>query len=287
MLLLNTVGAAWTGLRRRPQLWLGVGIIGVVVLLCLVVPFVSPYSTSAFVAQPFLPPSLVHPFGTDDFGRDVLTRAFAGGRIDLAVATFSVVVSCLAGTITGVLSGATKLRWLDSLLMGFVDAVVAFPFIVLILALVVVFGSTQSFGPLPAGVPSLMVAVLLTDWVIYACLGRAETLSLRQADFIVAAQVVGCSPLRVIVRHLIPNVISVSAAYAVADGILVIIATASLPFLGAGVQPPAPEWGNMMFEGQAFLATSWWITLFPAALLAITGLGVMLTADALLTRKGS
>ena len=281
------ISAAWTAIRRRPQLSIGVGIAILVALLCLIVPFVSPYSPDALAAVPFLPPSLAHPFGTDDFGRDVFTRTFVAGRLDLALATFAIVVSCLAGTIVGVLSGATRLRWLDSLLMGFVDAVVAFPFIVLILALVVVFGSTQSLGPLPAGVPSLLVAILLTDWVIYARLGRAETLALRQADFVVAARVAGCSPTRVIMRHLIPNVISVSAAYAVADGILVIIATASLPFLGAGVQPPAPEWGNMMFEGQAFLATSWWITLCPAVVLAITGLGVMLAADALLSRKGS
>jgi peptide/nickel transport system permease protein len=286
MSLPERMRVAWVGARRRPQLSIGVGIATLVALLCIIVPLVSPYSTTAFVAQPFLPPSWAHPFGTDDFGRDVFTRTFAAGRLDLALATFAIVVSCLGGTVLGVLSGATRLRWLDSLLMGFVDAVVAFPFIVLILALVVVFGSTQSFGPLPAGVPSLLVAILLTDWVIYARLGRAETLSLRQADFIVAARVAGCSPARVILRHLIPNVISVSAAYAVADGILVVIATASLPFLGAGVQPPAPEWGNMMFEGQAFLATSWWIALCPAAVLAVTGLGVMLAADALLSRKG-
>jgi peptide/nickel transport system permease protein len=281
------ISAAWTAIRRRPQLSIGVGVALVVALLCVIVPLVSAYSPDALAADPFLPPSLAHPFGTDDFGRDVFTRTFVAGRLDLALATFAIVVSCLAGTIVGVLSGATRLRWLDSLLMGFVDAVVAFPFIVLILALVVVFGSTQSLGPLPAGVPSLLVAILLTDWVIYARLGRAETLALRQADFVVAARVAGCSPTRVIMRHLIPNVISVAAAYAVADGILVIIATASLPFLGAGVQPPAPEWGNMMFEGQAFLATSWWITLCPAVALAITGLGVMLAADALLSRKGS
>ena len=281
------IRGAWLAIRRRPQLSIGAGIAAVVALLCIVVPAVSPYSTTSFAANPFLAPSLAHPFGTDDFGRDVFTRTFAAGRLDLGIATFAIAASSLGGTIVGVLSGATRFRWLDSLLMGFVDAVVAFPFIVMILALVVVFGSTQSFGPLPAGVPSLLVAILLTDWVIYARLGRAETLSLRQADFVVAARVAGCSPARVILRHLVPNVISVSAAYAVADGILVIIATASLPFLGAGVQPPAPEWGNMMFEGQAFLASSWWICLCPAAVLALTGLGVMLAADALLNRRGS
>jgi peptide/nickel transport system permease protein len=279
------VGASWGVFRRRPQLWIGGGIVLLVAILCVVVPIISPYSANAFVARPFLPPSSAHPFGTDDFGRDVFTRTFQAGRLDLAIATFAIVVSSLGGTLIGVLSGATRLRWLDTLLMGFVDAVVAFPFIVLILALVVVFGSTTSFGPLPPGVPSLLVAILLTDWVIYARLGRAETLSLGQSDFIVAARVSGCSPVRVIVRHLVPNVIAVSAAYAVADVILVIIATASLPFLGAGVQPPAPEWGNMMFEGQSFLSTSWWITMCPAIVLALTGLGVMLAADALLARK--
>jgi peptide/nickel transport system permease protein len=271
-------------IRRRPQLSFGLALLGLIVLLCIVVPWVSPYSTTTFVGQPFAAPSFAHPFGTDDFGRDVMTRAFDGGRIDLEVAAFATIFSCLVGTLLGVISGATRFRWLDSLLMGFVDAIVAFPFIVLILALVVVFGATQSLGPLPPGVPSLMVAILLTDWVIYARLSRAETLSLRQADFVVAARVAGCSPSRVIMRHLIPNVMSVSAAYAVADGILVIISTASLPFLGAGVQPPAPEWGNMMFEGQAFLSTAWWIALFPAMLLASTGIAVMLVADALLAR---
>jgi peptide/nickel transport system permease protein len=247
-----------------------VGVLGFVVLASVVIPLASPYATNAFVAQPFAAPSLAHPFGTDDFGRDVLTRTFVAGRFDLAIAAFAILVSCSAGTLIGVLSGATRLRWLDSLLMGVVDAIIAFPFIVLILALVVVFGSTQSFGPLPAGVPSLLVAILLTDWVIYARLGRAETLSLRNADFVAAARISGCSPARVILRYLVPNVVSVAAAYAVADAIL---------------EPPAPEWGNMMFEGQSFLASSWWITIFPAATLALTGLGVMLVADSLLTKR--
>jgi peptide/nickel transport system permease protein len=184
--------------------------------------------------------------------------------------------------VLGTLSGAARRRWIDTVLMRLVDAVIAFPFLVLVLVLVVVFGTDSTFGPLPAGAPAVICGVIIGDWAFYARLARGQTLSLRNRDYIVAARSLGFSPGRILVRHLLPGVVGVVAAYAVADAILVMITVASLSFVGVGVQPPTPEWGALMFEGRATLQEAWWISVIPGVMLALTGLGLALVADALL-----
>lgn len=280
------VAAAPTS-RRAGHIGLIVGcvLLGLIVVLSIVVPLVSPYATDAFVASPLESPSWSHPFGTDAFGRDVMTRTFAAGRVDLFVAAVGVAVPLVMGTLIGVVSGAARRRWVDTALMRLVDAILAFPFIILVLALVVVIGPTRKIGPLPAGLPSLFVAVFATSWAVYARLARGQVLSLRQREFVVAARLLGYSKWRIVRRHLMPNVFATTATYAVSDVVLIIVLTASLPFLGAGVQPPAPEWGSIMFEGGSLLATAPWISLAPGVMLALTGLAVSLIARALLAAR--
>jgi len=257
--------------------------LGVIVVLCLVIPIVWPDSPDSLVAAPYQAPSLRHPFGTDSVGRDVFVRTFAGGRIDLIVAAVVVGASLAIGTLLGTLSGASRHRAVDTFLMRLVDAVIAFPFVILILVLVVLIGPDRKIGPMPAGLPATVIAFLLVGWAYYARLARAQTLALRQSDFVVAARILGYSQPRIIVRHLAPGVARVTAAYAVGDAILAVVVIASLAFLGAGVQPPTPEWGNIMYEGRAFIATAWWITVAPGVLLAVTGVALSLVADALLS----
>ncbi len=268
-------------LGRRRSLVVGVALLGIVIALCLVVPPLSPYSPDAFVAAPYLSPSWSHPFGTDTYGRDLLVRVFVAGRLDLVVAAVGVAVPLVVGTLIGTLVGGASRRWPDVVVMRIVDAIVAFPFVILVLTLVVVFGVDRTLGPLPAGLPSLFIAVFLTSWALYARLARAQTLALKNREFIAAARLLGFSHARIVRRHLLPTVFKTTATYAVSDAILLIIVTASLPFLGAGVQPPTPEWGAIMYEGRTVIETSWWITVCPGIALAITGLGASLIADAL------
>jgi peptide/nickel transport system permease protein len=263
----------------------GLGIVAAVVLLTIVVPVVSSYPTDGFVAQPFQPPSWSHLFGTDSYGRDMFVRTFAGGRIDLIVAAVGVLSSLLFGTVIGVTAAATRGRIWETVLMRIVDSIIAFPFVVLVLALVLVFGATRSYGPLPAGVPSLLIAIFVWDWALYARLARAQTLVLRNRDFITAARLLGFSRARIVRRHLLPQVFRATAAYAVSDAIIILITTAGLPFLGAGVQPPTPEWGALMYDGRTALAFAWWITVIPGIVLAVTGVGLSLLADSFLSTK--
>jgi peptide/nickel transport system permease protein len=263
---------------------MGIGIMALVILGAIIVPLIDPHGVSRF-GTPFQPPSLHHLFGTDDIGRDVFVRTMDGARIDLGMAAAGVGFSLVIGTALGILAGVSKVRWIDSTLMRIVDALVAFPFIVLALVLVVILGPASTIGPLPAGCPAAFIALVAIDWAWYARLARTQTVSLRSREYVVAAQLLGFSTFRIIRWHLLPSVIRVNAAYAVGDAILFIVAIASLAFLGAGVQPPTPELGGLMFEGESYLQLAPWITLLPGAVLALTGLGLTLITDSLLSRR--
>lgn len=262
----------------------GLGIVLAMALLGIVVPLLSPYGVDEFVAAPLQAPSWSHPFGTDSLGRDLLTRTFAAARVDLFVAAVAVATSLLVGSVIGMVATFTRWRWAETLLMRVVDVIIAFPFLVLVLTLVLVFGSTKAWGPLPAGLPALLIGVVVWDWTVYARLARAETRRVRDADYVVAARVIGYPSRRILRRHVMPQVLKPALAYAVADAVIVLITTAGLPFVGAGVQPPTAEWGSMMFEGRTVLQSAWWVVIVPGLALAFTGIGLSLLADGLLAR---
>ena len=262
--------------------YIGATVLLGILALSVVVPLISA-SPDNFVAQPLQAPSWSHLFGTDEFGRDIFVRTFAAGRADLFVVVTGVTTSLLFGTTVGVIVTAAKRRVWETVLMRIVDSVLAFPFIVLVLALVLIFGATRSYGPLPAGMPSLVIAIFVWNWAIYARLARAQTLVLRGRDYITAVRLAGYSHLRIVFRHLMPQVFRAAAAYGVTDAMIVLITTAGLPFLGAGVQPPTPEWGAIMYEGRTYLAFAWWITILPGAVLALTGIGLSLLGDSFLS----
>jgi peptide/nickel transport system permease protein len=254
----------------------GAVLLGTIIALCVLAPLFVTTSTTDFVGIPLSAPSLTHPFGTDAFGRDVFIRTLVGGRLDLGVAFIGVVVPLLAGTIIGIASGLVAGSLLDRVVMRTVDAILAFPFNILILALAVVMGQTTSLWFLPAGVPGILVALFLTSWSVYARIARGETLALRQRDFLVAARVSGLSWWTIVRRHIFPNVLPATLTYGLSDAVLVIGVIAALPFLGAGVQPPTPEWGSIIYDGRSVLSEAPWVCLGPGVFIVCTGIAVRL-----------
>ncbi|KIQ70274.1 ABC-type dipeptide/oligopeptide/nickel transport system, permease component [Wenxinia marina DSM 24838] len=263
----------------------GVAILAVVVLMCIFVPMLWPYGPNDFVALPLQPPEWAHPFGTDAVGRDVFVRTFAGGRIDLVAAVLTAGFSLVVGTVIGTASGVVRSRWVDALIMRIADAVIAFPALILLLTLVVMFGSDSRLFGAPAGLGPSLAALMCVQWAVYARLARGQALTLRNSDFVVASRLAGLSGPRIVFGHILPGVSRITLAYAIGDVVLVVVILASLPFLGAGVQPPTAEWGSIMYEGRAFLRNAWWIIVLPGSVLAITGLGLSFVADSFLSDR--
>lgn len=272
---------------RTVECGLGITLVASIVLACVLIPLLFDHANpDALVTAPLQPPSSTHPFGTDTLGRDVFIRVFVGGRLDLSMAALGVVPPLIVGTTVGAAIGSARSRWLDTVAMRLMDGILAFPFVVLTLVIILIVGADASVPPLPSGAVSVLVAVWIVDWVVYARLARAQILVLREEDFISAARMLGFSRIRIIVRHLLPPVWPVTLTYAATDAVLFISLMAGLPFLGAGIQPPAPDWGGMLYEGRGVLGQAPWLTLAPAALLVGFGLGVMLITDAVVGRRG-
>jgi len=252
----------------------GLGLLALILFLGIIVPLLSPYGSVDFIATPLSPPSLAHPFGTDQLGRDVFTRTFEATRLDILLALAGVSAPLLVGTLLGGLFGTTRASVLSTLWMMLIDAINAFPFIVLVIAIVAAVGT---------GVQGLLIALAATNWARYAKIARARALTLREADFIHAAYILGYSPVRVLIRHVLPNVYSETLAYGLSDFVLVIITIAGMSFLGVGVHPPAPEWGAMMADGRLFLRGQPWLTVFPGLILSLTAIGVALLAQGVMS----
>lgn len=241
-------------------------------LIALFAPWIAPYDPIAQdLAQTLRAPSLSHPLGTDNFGRDVLSRILWGTRLDLAMGIFGVampfVIGCFTGLVAGYFGGIV-----DMLLMRFLDVTISFPFFVLMIAIISVLGP---------GLASFFIAVSLVGWVSYARLIRSQVLVLKHADFIQAARSLGYGSLRIMVRHLLPNAVVPAVVFSMSDVVLVVLLGSSLSYLGLGAQPPAPEWGIMIAEGQNFLASAWWISFFPGLAIVCLALGFSLLADGL------
>lgn len=264
----------------------GLGILVAMVLMSVLAPVVTGHTPDEITGAPYSAPSSDYWFGTDALGRDVFVRTFVAVRIDYLIASLGVVVSLVVGSLLGVLVGIARSPFWGALLMRVSDALIAVPFTLVILLIVVLVGADRELAGLPRGVAPVLVAVFLVGWAVYARLARAETLSLRQRDFITAARLMGFSRRRLVVRHVLPAVIRTNGAYAVSDSVLIVGFVAALPFLGAGVAPPTAEWGSMIFEGRGVLSLAWWVVSFPGAALLVTAAAVALVADGLLSGPG-
>jgi peptide/nickel transport system permease protein len=260
---------------HQMSLWLGLTIIVVIALAGLLAPVITTHSpTSLNITAALEPPSLAHPFGTDQFGRDIFARTLYAARLDLPLALALVATGFTIGTIVGVLAGWSR-GWFDTVVTRVIDIALAFPFLVLVIAIIGIRGP---------GLGSLFIAVSLISWVFYARLVRAEIRLATQADYIRAAQASGFSTPRIIVRHLMPNVIIQPLVYASSDCVYALLLGATVSFLSLGVQPPRVEWGQMVSLGVPYIGSQWWMSTFPGVMIALTGIGFSLIADGLANR---
>ncbi|NEJ19247.1 ABC transporter permease subunit [Rhizobium leguminosarum] len=257
---------------RRPMLVLSAGLLLFFVLVAIGAPIVAPYDPIMQNAEVRLQaPSLLHPFGTDNFGRDILSRVIWGARLDLQMALIGVIFPFLIGTTVGTIAGFFG-GIVDALFMRLVDIILAFPFLVLMLSIIAILGP---------GLGSFYIAMALVGWVSYARLIRAQMLVLKGSDYAVAAVSLGFSRPRIMFRHLLPNAIAGSIVFSMSDATLVLLSGAAVSYLGLGVQPPIAEWGVMVAEGQSFITTAWWITLFPGLSIVCLAFGFSMLGDAL------
>jgi peptide/nickel transport system permease protein len=249
----------------------GAAIIAVLVLLAIFAPIIAPYDPILVSSDTLQPPSLQHPFGTDNFGRDILSRVIYGGQISLRMGVVAILIAAVVGTTLGVVAG-TYGGFIDNALMRFVDALMAFPGILLALAV------TAMLGP---GVFNAMIAVGISFIPSFARLVRASAVQVNAMPYLEAARALGCSDQRLIARHVVPNVLTpviVLSTLGVASAILI---GAALSFLGLGAQPPQAEWGLILADGRQFMRSAWWIMAFPGLAITVTVIAANLVGDSL------
>lgn len=254
------------------SLRIGLVIIGFFAVVALAAPVISPHDPSAIDRNNLLsPPSGAHPMGTDSLGRDLAARMMYGARISLSVGLIAVGISMSVGVLFGSAAGFYG-GIFDAVIMRFVDIMLCFPSFFLILSVTAI---------LEPSIFNIMVIIGLTSWMGAARLVRAEILSLKEREFIQAEHALGASHARIIFRHLVPNAagpLLVNATLGIAGAILL---ESGLSFLGLGVQPPAPSWGNILIEAKSTLGAAWWITVFPGMAILATILGFNLIAEGL------
>jgi len=279
----DAIAAALARQRRANRRWervsrrMGVGIIAGLVALALVHPLLGlPSPNAQDLGAALSPPSSAHLFGTDDVGRDVFSRCLAALALDLRVAVIVTGLSVAIGIALGALAGFAG-GLVDTLIMRFAEVVLAFPYLVLIMAII------AAVGP---GLTGFYIAVPAVGWAVYARLTRAEMLSIRERDFVSAARTLGFSWRRILFRHALPNVAQPAIVFSTIDVVLNIVLLATLSFLGLGVQPPTAELGSIISDGQQYVLSAWWITVLPGAVLVIVGFGFSLVGDALAARFG-
>lgn len=262
----------WLRYEAPPSLLAGLAITIIWVALAAFASLIARFDPVAIdPANAAAAPSVLHWLGTDSVGRDVWARILHGARVDLLMAVAGVAGPFVLGTAIGLIAGYAG-GWLDSLLMRILEVTISFPYFVLVIAIVAILGP---------GLTSYIVSLTVVNWVSYARLVRSETLVLANADFVLAARVMGLGNGRILLRHVLPNAIISSSVFIMTDAVLTIVLGSSLGFLGLGVQPPAPEWGVMIAEGRTYLGTAWWISIFPGIALCSLALGFSLIADGL------
>ncbi|TLS54042.1 ABC transporter permease [Paenibacillus antri] len=255
----------------------GFAMIALVVLTAALAPYLAPHDPGVMDARNTLAPpfwleggSMEHPLGTDNLGRDMLSRIIYGSRISLLVSVAAVMIAGAIGIFLGIVCGYYGGRWFDSLIMRVVDAKMAIPGILLMLVIIGVFGTS---------VTTLILVIGLTEWTAYTRLIRGEVLSLKQRDYIRAARAIGTRDRTIMLKHILPNIVSLCIVVSTLTVGGNIVLEASLSFLGLGVQPPIVSWGYMLNEGRDHIATSWWISTFPGVAITVTVLGIIFLGD--------
>lgn len=262
----------WHRLLRNPMAASGLAIIGLFVLVALLAPWLERYApTATDLGQRLLPPSPQHWFGTDDVGMDVFSRVVAATRTDLLSAFVIVATAGTAGTLLGLLSGWLG-GWWDEILMRVTDMFLAFPSLILAMAISAV---------LSPDLTNALLAISVTWWPIYARLARAQVLAVKQLEYVEAARSLSASSGRILFLHILPNTFTPMLVQATLDMGGVLLIAAGLSFIGFGAQPPTPEWGLMVAQGQQYLMQQWWISVFPALAIFLLVIGFNQLGDAL------
>ncbi len=260
----------WYRFFRNKMAVAGGGVVILLFVVSLFSPWISPYDPNAInLSEVLAQPSPDHPLGTDQLGRDVLSRIIWGAGISLKVGFVATGFSLFIGVILGALAGYYG-RWVDAVIMRFVDIMLCFPSFFLILAVIAI---------LEPSIWNIMIVIGLTGWMGITRLVRADFISLRERDFVQAARAVGAGDLRIIFRHILPNAMAsvlVAATLGVAGAILT---ESALSFLGIGVQPPTPSWGNILTAGKNNIDIAWWLSLYPGLAILITVLGYNLLGE--------
>lgn len=255
---------------QNPPLIAGIVVVGLMALIALLAPVIAPYDPIQQNLQATLQsPSIEHLLGTDKYGRDILSRLIWGAQVDLRVGFIATVIPFTFGSIIGALAGYFG-GWFDAVVMRIVDVFFAFPFFVMIIALVFVLG---------AGETSIYVAIAIVSWVAYAKIVRGEVIIAKEQDYVVGARLSGMSHGRVLFRHIGPNVVSQAIVYAMSDIVMNIMAIVALGYLGLGIAPPTAEWGSMILEGQEFITTHWLQATVPGLAVVVVSLGVSWLGD--------
>jgi peptide/nickel transport system permease protein len=264
--------------KRGGTIGLSVGILmlGAMLIMGIAVPLLSPHGRDDFVSVPFAAPSSEFLFGTDQLGRDIFTRVFSAVYLDLGVAFLGVIIPFMIGSIVGIVYGLLRNKTFNNVLGTVIDAINAFPLLVLAIALAALLGP---------GLSTVILALAVTNWARYARIARTRTLVVAQQGYIEATQVLGYGKKRRLFKHLMPNVTSESIAYALSDLILVILLIAGLSFLGFGAPPPTPEWGAMISEGRPAIQLAPWLVLFPGAALCWAGIAASFIAEGYIARQ--
>lgn len=260
--------------RKNPLTAGGISIVLLMVLVALLAPWIAPYPrdmVETHIQQAFQPPSLRYPFGTDDLGRDVFSRVIYGSRISFEVGILAIGLALLIGIPLGVVAGYSG-GWIDEVIMRVTDMFLSFPSLLLAMAISAVLGPNLR---------NAMIAIAISWWPWYTRLLRSEAISIKEKDFVAAAKATGCSEVRVIFKHVLPNSLTPIIIQASMDFGGVILTCASLSFLGLGAQPPTPEWGLMISTGRTFFLTNWWIVTFPGIAIFIAVLSFNLVGDGL------
>lgn len=247
-------------------------IITVFLIMCIGGSWITPYDPlAANSSERFLGPTLEHPFGTDEIGRDIFSRVIAGARYSLGIAALILIIAIPVGTLIGIVAGYTG-GIVDELLMRFTDIFLAFPAIILAMAI------AAALGP---NLRNTVIALTAVYWPWYARLVRGQILQIKQQDYVEAGRATGVSTPRLLFRHVMPNSVAPIIIQGTIDVGFAVLATSSLSFLGLGAQPPAPEWGTMITQSRSFFRVAWWYFTFPGLALMFTVVGFNLLGDGL------
>jgi peptide/nickel transport system permease protein len=263
----------WRRFRRHRLAVIGLMILLALAALAFGVPLFVPEEAAnrLVVTEIRQPPSLAHPFGTDDVGRDIFLRTIFGGRVSLRIGFLAALLSVTIGVAVGAVAGFSR-AWIDNGLMRFTDALLSIPTLFILIVLTQVVGKSIA-------VITFVIGAL--SWMSVSRLVRANVLSLKEQDFVIAARALGVAPRAILIRHVLPNTLAPVVVAATLGVGQAIILEASLSFLGLGVQPPTATWGNMLYRAQSFLVTAPWIAFFPGVLILITVLCVNFVGDGL------